>query len=180
MSGSLGLGRGVESDYQGIWGFLGWWQCSQIDQGDGCRRCKKRRLDPQVGKIHWRRAQQPTPVFLPGGLHEHKGLVGSSPRGHMESDTTDWAAEHTRLHNPMNVLKTKIHITGVNGFGTWIKSQQIHQKEKHGAESLPFTDFIAFIDTHCLVLHVAFGPLQLPTPVLKCVKHYGVFLGVRS
>ena len=28
-----------------------------------CRRCKRREFDPWVGKIPWRRAWQPTPVF---------------------------------------------------------------------------------------------------------------------
>ena len=32
-----------------------------------------------VGKIHWRRALQPTPVFLPGEAHGQKGLVGYGP-----------------------------------------------------------------------------------------------------
>ena len=31
-----------------------------------CRRHKRDRFDPWVGKIPWRRAWQPTPVFLPG------------------------------------------------------------------------------------------------------------------
>ena len=31
-----------------------------------CRRSKKHRFDPWVRKIPWRRAWQPTPVFLPG------------------------------------------------------------------------------------------------------------------
>ena len=31
-----------------------------------CRRHKRRGFNPGVGKIPWRRAQQPTPVFLPG------------------------------------------------------------------------------------------------------------------
>ena len=31
-----------------------------------CRRCKRHRLDPWVGKSPWRRAWQPTPVFLAG------------------------------------------------------------------------------------------------------------------
>ena len=31
-----------------------------------CRRYKGFRLDPWVGKVPWRRAWQPTPVFLPG------------------------------------------------------------------------------------------------------------------
>ena len=30
-----------------------------------CRRCKRYGFDPQVGKISWRRAWQPTAVFLP-------------------------------------------------------------------------------------------------------------------
>ena len=31
-----------------------------------CRRHKRLGFDPLVGKIPWRRAWQPTPVFLPG------------------------------------------------------------------------------------------------------------------
>ena len=40
-------------------------------------------------KIPWRRALQPTAVFLPGESHGQRSLVGSSPRGHKESDTTE-------------------------------------------------------------------------------------------
>ena len=40
----------------------------------------------------WRRQWQPTPVLLPGKPHGWKNLVGCSPWGHEESDTTD------RLH----------------------------------------------------------------------------------
>ena len=35
--------------------------------------------DPWVGKIPWRRAWQPTPVFLPGESHGQRSLVGYSP-----------------------------------------------------------------------------------------------------
>ena len=31
-----------------------------------CRRHKKCRFNPRVWKIFWKRAWQPTPVFLPG------------------------------------------------------------------------------------------------------------------
>ena len=31
-----------------------------------CRTCKRRRFNPWVRKIRWRRGWQPTPVFLPG------------------------------------------------------------------------------------------------------------------
>ena len=34
-----------------------------------------------VGKIPWRRAWQPTPVFLPGESHGQWSLAGYSPRG---------------------------------------------------------------------------------------------------
>ena len=32
-----------------------------------------------VGKMPWRRAWQPTPVFLPGESHEQRSLMGYSP-----------------------------------------------------------------------------------------------------
>ena len=32
---------------------------------------------------------QPTPVFLPGESHGQRSLVGYSPKGHKESDTTE-------------------------------------------------------------------------------------------
>ena len=37
----------------------------------------------------WRRKWQPTPVFLPGESHGWRSLVGFSPWGHTESDTTE-------------------------------------------------------------------------------------------
>jgi len=43
-------------------------------------------------KYSWRRKWQPTPVFLPGESHGRRSLVGYSPRGRKESDTTE------RLH----------------------------------------------------------------------------------
>ena len=38
-------------------------------------------------------AWQPTPVFLPGESRGQRSLVGYSPRGHKQSDTTE-ATEH--------------------------------------------------------------------------------------
>ena len=34
-----------------------------------CRRHRRCRFDPWIGKIPWRRKWQPTPVFLPGKSH---------------------------------------------------------------------------------------------------------------
>ena len=52
-----------------------------------CRRHKRCRFDPWVGKIPWRRAWQPTPVFLPGESHGQRRLAGYRPRGRKESDS---------------------------------------------------------------------------------------------
>ena len=41
---------------------------------------------------HWRRQWHPTPVLLPGNSHGRRSLVGCSPWGREESDTTE------RLH----------------------------------------------------------------------------------
>ena len=56
------------------------------------RICMQRRrpgFDPWVRKIPWRRAWQPTPVFLPGESHGQRGLAGCGPWGRTESDTTE-------------------------------------------------------------------------------------------
>ena len=47
-----------------------------------------------VGKVHWRRKRQPIPVFLPGKSHGQRSLVGYSPWGHKESDTTAQVMTH--------------------------------------------------------------------------------------
>ena len=52
-------------------------------------RDKKHRFDPWVRKILWRRAWQPTPVFLPGESLGQKSLAGYSPWCREESDTTE-------------------------------------------------------------------------------------------
>ena len=45
-------------------------------------------------KIPWSKEWQPTLVFLPGKSSGHRSLVGYSPWGRKQSDTTE-AAEHT-------------------------------------------------------------------------------------
>ena len=64
---------------------------------------------------HWGRKWQPTPVFLPGKSHGRRSLVGYSPRGHKESDTTE------RLH--FHFLK--LFASSLNSFAMK-KELQIH------------------------------------------------------
>jgi len=44
-----------------------------------CRRPKRHRFDPWVGKTPRRREWQPTPVFLPGESHGQRHLESYSP-----------------------------------------------------------------------------------------------------
>ena len=39
-------------------------------------QCRRPGFNPLVGKIPWRRARQPTPVFLPGKSHGQRSLEG--------------------------------------------------------------------------------------------------------
>ena len=86
-----------------VHGFLMWMPDRQFSQhhcfpGDASgkepacqfRRREGHRFDPfPVRKLPWRRAWQPTPVFLPGESHEQKSLVSYSPQGRKESDKTE-------------------------------------------------------------------------------------------
>ena len=69
------------------WGFPG--GASGKESTCQCRRHKRCGLDHWVGKISWRRAQQPTPVFLPRESHGQRGLAAYSPWGHTELDMTE-------------------------------------------------------------------------------------------
>ena len=51
---------------------------------------KKNEIMPFLATRKWRRKWQPTPVFLPGKSHGLRILVGYSPWGRKESDTTEW------------------------------------------------------------------------------------------
>ena len=66
-----------------------------------CRRHRRCGFHPWVRKIPWRRAWQPTPVFLPGEsqathssilawrIHGQRSVLGYVPLGRKESDTIE-------------------------------------------------------------------------------------------
>ena len=59
-----------------------------------CRRCKRHGLDPWVGKIPWRRAWQPTPVFLPGKSHGQRAWRATVCG--LQRDRHDLVTKHTK------------------------------------------------------------------------------------
>ena len=62
---------------------------------------------PWVGQIPWRRAWPPTPEFWPGESHGHRSLVGYSPRGRRESETTE-QLNHPHQDPPLSVLRPSL------------------------------------------------------------------------
>ena len=56
-------------------------------------------FDPWVGTVPWSREWQPAPVLLPEKFHGQKSVVGYSPWGLKESDTTEHGdqQDHTVL-----------------------------------------------------------------------------------
>ena len=75
-----------------------------------CRRYKRRGFSPWIGRIPWRRAWQPTPVFLPGESHGQRSLAGYSLYGRKELDTTE-ATLHAQAHLTIeNIQMAKEHI----------------------------------------------------------------------
>ena len=68
------------------------------------KKRKKERCPQHMELLLWRRKWQPTPGFLPGKSHGQRRLVGWSPWGCRESDTTE------SLNNKTNrsiAVKTK-------------------------------------------------------------------------
>ena len=74
-----------------------------------CRRCW---FHPWVRKILWRREWLPTAVYLPGKSHGQGSLVGYSPWGCKESDTTEHAQDtqlvrgHIYIWTPILIFQT--------------------------------------------------------------------------
>ena len=58
---------------------------------------KRRGFNPWVRKIPWRRAWQPTPVFLPGESHGQRSLAGYIQSMGLQRVRSDLA--HTHMNN---------------------------------------------------------------------------------
>ena len=97
-----------------------------------------------------RRQWQPTPVLLPGKSHGQRSLVGCSPWGHKESDTTKWLHFHfslscigegngnplqcSCLENPRDGGAWWAAIYGVAQSWTWLKWLSSSSRNKRRGE----------------------------------------------
>ena len=91
-------------------------------------------FNPWARKIPWRRKWHPTPVSLPGESYGQRSLVGYSPWGCKELDTTE------RLHFTMYSLEPDRHISdvlvlrrGERRIG-WQKAGALESKSSSGPE----------------------------------------------
>ena len=72
-----------------------------------CLQCGRPGFNSWVGNILWRRKWQPTPVLLSGESHGWRSMVGYSPWGRKESDTTK------RLHFTYNVALCYLFVLSI-------------------------------------------------------------------
>ena len=104
-------------------------------------------IDMNLCKL-WRRQWHPTPVLLPGKLHGRRSLVGCSPWGHEESDTTERLYVHfslsctgegngnplqcSCLENPRDGGAWWAAVSGVAQSRTWLKRLSSSSRELPG------------------------------------------------
>ena len=69
--------------------------------GNESTNARRYGLEPWVRKMPWRRKWQLTPVFWPEESHGQRSLVGYSPWGHKQLDTTEHA--HAGARNVMRL-----------------------------------------------------------------------------
>ena len=77
---------------------------------------------PGSGRFPWRRAWQPTPVFLPGEFHGQRSLEGYSPVGCKELDTNEHACHsstHLSIRRPQSM---KVGAEGSAAVWSWVCS----------------------------------------------------------
>ena len=90
---------------------------------------------------------QPTPIFLPGESHGLRRLVGCSPQGHKESDTTGWLY---LLMGSQRVGQGWSNLEGLHHSPSqFVCSLPDLPREFHEISSLFQTSFSTFSSGHC-------------------------------
>ena len=92
----------IHTPYPVFWDFPG--GASGKELTCQCRRPERHRFDPRVGQIPWRRAWQPTLVFLPGESHGQRSWWATVCCYEVTSVVSDSVRPHrkqpTRLRRP--------------------------------------------------------------------------------
>ena len=136
-----------------------------------CRSCRRSGFDPWVGKIPWRRAWQPTPVFLPGEALGQRSLAGYSPWGHKESDTTEQLSTHTCSRQDIHLVTPTTDLATLLKINSTARSMKSSLWQE-GQIDLIFTLGLNSPSTKCLMdpniqsinIYISMGP-----HLLKCL-----------
>ena len=67
---------------------------------------RRRKYNPGVGRIPWWRKWQPIPIFFPEKYHGQRSLVGYSPKGRKELDTTEHSTQQDSYFTFLGILVT--------------------------------------------------------------------------
>ena len=103
--------------------------CGYKEPACQCRRHKRPWYDPWVGKIPWRRAWHPTPVFLPGESHGQRSLVGFRP----------WVAKSWAWLRPLSTYTyTHTHTHAHTYTNTHIHTYPSRQSQKSNLKPVRF------------------------------------------
>ena len=90
--------------------------CSGKEPSCQGRRHRRPELDLLVRKIPWRRARQPTPVFLPGESHGQRSLVGQTPQGCTQLDMTEATQHSISISISFNISHPSCSLSHIHGF----------------------------------------------------------------
>ena len=102
----------------------------------------RRRFDPWVGKIPWRRKWQPTPVFLPGKSYGQRSLAGYSPWGREESNMTECTHIHT--HPKMCDLDRNV-------YSKKLSEWKLHRKNLLTMAVVEYVKYLFFYEVYFLL-----------------------------
>ena len=107
-----------------------------------CRRHKRCRFDPWVGKIPWRRAWQPTPVFLPGESHGQGSWQATVHRISKSQIQLKWLSTEALKHR---VKVDQYNLKGNSKFFCYSQtvfswSQLIHPNLSNAFSPLQYTE----------------------------------------
>ena len=124
-----------------------WW----LRQWRICLQCRRPGFNPCVGRIPWRKEWQPTLVFFAREIHRQRSLVGYSPWGHKDSDTTEqltlshtfmrggsfWRVKHYSLFPKSLFTKSDISTGSYTSMGPSRKSGGCSSREQtHSQDAL--------------------------------------------
>ena len=110
---------------------------------------------------HWRRQWHPTPVLLPGKSHGFRSLVGCSPWGREESDTTEQHHFHFHFHalekemaTHSSVLAWRTPGTGEPGGLPSMESQSRTRLTRLSSSSSSIYHILQIAFVQCLYIYV--------------------------